>query len=78
MNLKLECYLNFTKKKNLAGEPKITFEHVKNNKDIRFMLMKNDIIPEELPPEEDIKKLERRVKKREKELALKSKRNKLK
>jgi DNA-damage-inducible protein D len=37
-------------------------------------MLKNNIVPENLPPEEDIKKLERRIKKGEKHLAEKSKR----
>ncbi len=50
-----------TKKNNLRGEPAITGEHVKNNKDVRDLLGKSGIKPEALPPEEDIKKLERRL-----------------
>ena len=50
-----------TKKNNLRGEPAITGEHVKNNKDVRDLLGKSGIKPELLPPEEDIKKLERRI-----------------
>lgn len=50
-------------KKNLQGEYGITYEHVKNNTEIRHVLTNNNIIPENIPPEEDIKKLERRVKK---------------
>lgn len=49
-------------KNNLYGEEKITKEHVKNNTDVRNVLGKSGIKPEKLPPEEDIKKLERRVK----------------
>lgn len=57
---------NFNVKKNdLNGEEKITDEHIKNNTDIRGVLQKNEIIPEELPPEEDLKKLERKVKREE-------------
>lgn len=53
---------NFNVKKNyLRGENPITGEHVKNNKDVRNLLAKSGIRPENLPPEEDIKKLERRV-----------------
>lgn len=47
---------------DLQGEERITAEHVKNNKDVRSLLSKSNITPEDLPPEEDIKKLERRVK----------------
>lgn len=57
------------KQNNLQGEVKITDEHVKNNKEMRRVLAKNKIIPENLPAEEDIKKLERRVKKDEKIIA---------
>jgi len=47
--------------KNLLGEQPITKEHVQNNKSVREMLGQRGIKPEELPPSEDIKKLERRV-----------------
>ncbi len=68
---------NFNVKKNdLVGENNITNEHVKNNKDIRELLEKSGIKPEELPAEEDIKKLERRVRTIEKEIAKKSLRGK--
>jgi DNA-damage-inducible protein D len=63
------------KKDNLQGESKITDEHIKNNQRVRKVLLEDDIVPENLPPEEDIKKLERRVKKGEQQLAEKSKRN---
>lgn len=56
------------KKNNLSGEPTITHEHVKNNQDVRGVLAKSGIKPEELPPEEDLKKLERRVKSERKTL----------
>jgi DNA-damage-inducible protein D len=56
------------KKKDLHGEPAIAGEHVKNNRDVRGVLAKSGIKPEELPPEEDLKKLERRVKSDEKKL----------
>jgi DNA-damage-inducible protein D len=65
---------NFNVRKDeLNGEPNITKEHVKNNKEMRNVLKKNNIIPEDLPAEEDIKKLERKVKKEEKKIAGKSK-----
>jgi len=64
---------NFNVKKNdLKGEGHITHEHVKNNKDVRGLLGKSGIKPEELPAEEDIKKLERRVKSLDKEIAKKN------
>jgi len=60
---------NFNVQKNdLFGEGTITSEHVKNNKDIRDLLDKSGIKPEELPAEEDIKKMERKVKTLDKEI----------
>ena len=47
--------------KDLYGENAITVEHMQNNKSVRDMLGQRGIRPEELPPAEDIKKLERRV-----------------
>mgnify|MGYP000936044135 FL=1 len=47
--------------KNLFGENPITNEHIQNNTSVREMLGKRGIKPENLPPAEDIKKLERRV-----------------
>jgi len=72
-NLATEITNFNVKKDNLAGETKITNEHVRNNTDVRGLLTKRGIKPEELPPEEDIKKLERRVKTDEKKLADSSK-----
>lgn len=54
--------------KNLYGEPVITREHMQNNQSVRDMLGKRGIRPEELPPAEDIKKLERKVASEEKKL----------
>lgn len=54
--------------KNLFGEPAITREHMQNNQSVREMLGKRGIRPEELPPAEDIKKLERRVASEEKKI----------
>ncbi len=60
------------KKEALNGENAITKEHMRNNADVRGLLTKRGIKPEELPPEEDVKKLERNVKKGEKKLAVHS------
>ena len=54
--------------KDLQGEYSITNEHIQNNRTVRSMLGERGIRPEELPPAEDIKKLERRVAKEEKQL----------
>ena len=46
----------------------ITVEHVQNNRTVRSMLGARGIKPEELPAAEDIKKVERRVAREEKQL----------
>lgn len=64
---------NFNVKKNdIQGENKITSEHVKNNLDVRGLLGKSGIKPEDLPVEEDIKKLQRRVNRLDKEIMKKN------
>ncbi|MCX6738972.1 MAG: DNA damage-inducible protein D [Candidatus Parcubacteria bacterium] len=62
---------NFTLKRDthIKGEQPITSEHMKNNKSVRNLLGEKGIIPENLPPEEDIKKVERRIKSEGKKLA---------
>jgi len=71
-NLATEMTNHNVRQDDLRGEPIITHEHVQNNKSVRQMLDQRGIKPEELPPEEDIKKLERRVKSDEKRLEKKS------
>lgn len=68
-NLATEITNYNVEEKDLQGEVPITREHVQNNKTIRDMLGQRGIKPEELPPSEDIKKLERKVKTQEKKLA---------
>jgi DNA-damage-inducible protein D len=58
-----------TRKNDLRGEDPITGEHVRNNQDVRELLGKSGIQPELLPPEEDIKKLGRRLNSEGKKLA---------
>lgn len=55
--------------KDLQGEVSITQEHVQNNTSVRAMLGERGIRPEELPPAENIKALERRVKRQEKAIS---------
>jgi DNA-damage-inducible protein D len=55
-------------KEDMQGEDPITVEHVQNNQDIRNLLLKRGIRPEALAPEEDLTKLERRVKLQEKRI----------
>ena len=67
-NLATEMTNYNVEEKDLQGEGAITTEHVQNNMSVREMLGTRGIKPEELPPSEDIKKLERRVKAQEKKM----------
>jgi len=67
-NLATEMTNHNVQQANLHGEPAITQEHVYNNTSVRQMLGQRGIRPETLPPEVDIRKLERRVKTDEKKL----------
>ena len=71
-NLATEMTNHNVQQANLYGEPAITSEHIQNNTSVRQMLGERGIKPERLPPEEDIKKLERRVKSDAKKLEKKS------
>ena len=68
-NLATEMTNYNVEEKDLQGETAITVEHVENNTSVRDMLGQRGIKPENLPVSEDIKKLERRVKREEKKLA---------
>lgn len=61
-NLATEMTNHNVRQADLQGERAITREHVQNNHSVRDMLGQRGIQPEQLPAEEDIKKLERRVK----------------
>ena len=65
-NLATEMTNYNVEQKDLMGETSITKEHVSNNHSVREMLGQRGIKPENLPPAEDIKKVERRVAKEEK------------
>jgi len=47
--------------KDLKGQNKIEKEHLDNNLAVRDMLTQRGIVPENLPPAEDVKKLRRRL-----------------
>lgn len=47
--------------KDLKGQSRIENEHIENNKAVRNMLTQRGIIPENLPPAEDVKKLQRKL-----------------
>lgn len=71
-NLATEMTNHNVMQDDLQGEQEIAGEHVQNNKSVRDMLGQRGIKPENLPPEEDIKKLERRIKSEEKNLLVHS------
>ena len=67
-NLATEITNHNVNENDMQGEDAITSEHVQNNSSVRNMLDERGIKPEELPPEEDLKKLERRVKSSDKKM----------
>ena len=52
--------------KDLYGQTPIEREHIDNNTAVRDMLVSRGIYPEQLPPAEDVKKVERRLSKEDK------------
>ena len=68
-NLATEMTNYNVEEKDLYGEQSITVEHIQNNQSVRDMLGRRGITPENLPPAEDIKKVERRMAKEEKQIA---------
>ena len=67
-NLATEMTNYNVESKELQGERPITREHIQNNKSVRDMLGQRGIKPEDLPPAEDIKKIERKVVRDEKKI----------
>lgn len=59
---------NLKRDRSLSGEMRITDEHIKNNSNVRDTLTKSGIRPEFLPAEEDLKKVERKLKSENKKL----------
>ncbi|MGD0387412.1 MAG: DNA damage-inducible protein D, partial [Tepidisphaeraceae bacterium] len=60
---------NFNVKQNdLASESGIKGEHVKNNRDVRKLLARRGIVPEQLSAAEDVKKVQRRLESEQKRL----------
>jgi DNA-damage-inducible protein D len=60
--------------KDLSGQSRIEMEHVDNNSAVRDMLTQRGIVPENLPPAEDVKKLKRKLQVDEKSVLMGSKR----
>ena len=61
-NLATEITNHNAEQADLQGERLITHEHVQNNESVRDMLHQRGITPEKLSAQEDLKKLQRRVK----------------
>jgi len=47
--------------KDLTGDSQISNEHIENNKAVRKMLLDRGVRPESLPPDEDAKKVKRKL-----------------
>jgi DNA-damage-inducible protein D len=54
--------------KDLKGDAQITKEHIDNNLAVRKILQDRGVKPEQLPPSEDIKKVERKLEREEKKI----------
>jgi len=54
--------------KNLSGVENIEQEHIENNTSVRKIMVERGLIPENLPPAEDVKKVERRLQSEKKKL----------
>ena len=54
--------------KDITGQNPIEKEHIDNNQAVRNMLTERGIVPENLPPAEDVKKLHRKIEKENKKL----------
>lgn len=62
--------------KDLSSESIITQEHVDNNVAVRKILLERGVIPENLPPDEDIKKIQRKLESDDRKLLKQSKKTK--
>ena len=62
--------------KDLRGQQPIEQEHIDNNTAVRDMLVGRGIYPEQLPPAEDVKKVERRLAKEDQKAKIEKKKNK--
>ena len=67
-NLAMSMTSHNTVEKDLRGEELISGEHVENNAGVRETLVSRAIYPEQLPAEEDTKRVERRVRSDERRL----------
>lgn len=67
-----------TETKDLKGVNAITQEHIENNKAVRKMLLERGVKPEELPADEDVQKVKRRLESDEKQMLKELKKTKKK
>lgn len=56
-----EITIHNARERQMRSETAISNEHVTNNRAVRQTLLNRGIRPEDLPPEEDVKKAERRL-----------------
>lgn len=61
-----EITIHNAKTQSMQTESQISREHITNNKAVRNTLLERGIVSEELPPAEDIKKVERKINSEEK------------
>jgi hypothetical protein len=61
-----EITIHNARQHKMGSEQQVSNEHITNNKAVRKTLLERGIRPESLPPEEDIKKVERRLTSEEK------------
>lgn len=54
--------------KDLKGDNQISDEHIENNQEVRRILLRRGVKPEQLPAAEDVKKVERRIKSDDKKI----------
>lgn len=56
-----EITIHNARENSMNSENQISNEHITNNKAVRETLLSRGIIPENLPPEEDVKKVQRKL-----------------
>ncbi len=56
-----EITIHNARENNMKTQGKISDEHVTNNKTVRNTLISRGITPEDLPPQDDVKKVERKL-----------------
>jgi len=71
-NFATEITIFNAKENNMQTENQISSEHITNNKAVRQTLVSRGINPENLSPEEDVKKVERKLISDEKKIVKKS------